>query len=115
MQNSNAEGAFLQIIDDFTLHGMLMRHRSSHCSCLSDRGALADTRRIDHEIKGSSIYAFVSLHSGHDFSDAIKKELVQSVRQQIGAFAVPDVIHWAPGELLSLSGQEKFSRLGGSN
>ena len=53
--------------------------------------------RIDHEIKGSSIYAFVSLHGGHKFSDSIKKELAQTVREQIGAFAVPDTIHWAPG------------------
>ena len=59
--------------------------------------ACAHCCRIDHEIKGSSIYAFVSLADGHKFSDAIKKDLSQTVRQQIGAFAVPDVIHWAPG------------------
>lgn len=56
------------------------------------------TCRFDHDIKGQGIYAFVTLHDGHEFSDAIRKDLVKTVREQIGAFAAPDVIHWAPGE-----------------
>ena len=36
-------------------------------------------------------------HQGVDYDDKLKKELVMSVREQIGAFAAPDVIHWAPG------------------
>jgi acetyl-CoA synthetase len=54
--------------------------------------------RYDHDIKGQGIYAYVSLHEGYDFSDDIRKDLVKTVREQIGAFAAPDVIHWAPGE-----------------
>ena len=36
--------------------------------------------------------------SGSDTPDiaALKKELLASVRNTIGAFAAPDVIHWAP-------------------
>lgn len=36
--------------------------------------------------------------SGNDTPDiaALKKELLASVRNTIGAFAAPDVIHWAP-------------------
>ena len=47
-------------------------------------------------MKGQSIYAYVVLASGNEPSDALKKALAQVVRQQIGAFAVPDTIHWAP-------------------
>ena len=43
------------------------------------------------------IYAYVTLNEGVGYSDALKKELVMGVREQIGAFAAPDVIHWAPG------------------
>jgi hypothetical protein len=30
-------------------------------------------------------------------SKAVRDSLVAAVREQIGAFAAPDVIHWAPG------------------
>lgn len=46
----------------------------------------------------AGIYAFVSLKDALEPSDALKKEMVQTVRSEIGAFASPDVIHWAPGE-----------------
>ncbi len=39
----------------------------------------------------------MTLHDGNDFSEDIRKDLVKTVREQIGAFAAPDVIHWAPG------------------
>ena len=32
-----------------------------------------------------------------EYSPELKKELVKTVRGHIGAFAAPDVIHWAPG------------------
>ena len=56
--------------------------------------------RTPHAVKGESIYAFVTLseeaqRSGNLLS--IKKELIAHVRKHIGAFAAPDVIHWAPG------------------
>ena len=53
--------------------------------------------RFDHNIKGQGIYAFVTLHDGNDYSEEIRKDLVKTVREQIGAFAAPDVVHWAPG------------------
>ena len=58
--------------------------------------------RFDHDIKGQGIYAYVTLHDGNDFSEDIRKDLVKTVREQIGAFAAPDVIHWAPGQPMSL-------------
>ena len=53
--------------------------------------------RFDHDIKGQGIYAYVTLHEGNNYSEDIRKDLVKTVREQIGAFAAPDVIHWAPG------------------
>ena len=44
------------------------------------------------------IYAYCTLNDGVEYTDGLKKELVMAVREQIGAFAAPDVIHWAPGE-----------------
>ncbi len=34
---------------------------------------------------------------GQEYSEELRKQLVQVVRAEIGAFAAPDVIHWAPG------------------
>ena len=39
----------------------------------------------------------LALSQDVEYDDKLKKELVMSVRDQIGAFAAPDVIHWAPG------------------
>ena len=33
-----------------------------------------------------------------EYTPELKKELVKTVRGHIGAFAAPDVIHWAPGQ-----------------
>ena len=51
-------------------------------------------------MKGESIYAFVTLTEEGQRSGSTmetKKMLIAHVRKQIGAFAAPDVIHWAPG------------------
>ncbi len=58
-----------------------------------------------HDIKGQGIYAYVTLGVGQDYTDALKKELVQHVRQQIGPIAAPDVIHWAPALPKTRSGK----------
>jgi len=49
---------------------------------------------FDHPIKGQGIYAYVTLMEGTEPSEDLRKELVQTVRGTIGAFAAPDVIHW---------------------
>jgi acetyl-CoA synthetase len=48
-----------------------------------------------HKIKGQSIYAFVTLNTGVEKSDDLKKELVQHVRKEIGPIATPEIIQWA--------------------
>lgn len=55
--------------------------------------------RVDHNIKGQGIYAYVVLAEGTKPSAEMKKKLNDVVRNQIGSFAVPDTIHWAPGDL----------------
>ncbi|MGZ3769900.1 MAG: acetate--CoA ligase [Bdellovibrio sp.] len=49
-----------------------------------------------HDIKGQGIYAFVTVKSGEEHTDELKKELVQTVRKEIGPIATPDLIQWAP-------------------
>jgi acetyl-CoA synthetase len=60
-----------------------------------------------HSIKGEGIYAYVLLNSGFEHSD--REELIgalkQQVRNAIGAFAAPDVIHIASGLPKTRSGK----------
>ena len=58
-----------------------------------------------HEIKGQGIYAYVTLSAGNEPSDEVRRALLGIVREQIGAFATPDVIQWAPGLPKTRSGK----------
>jgi len=58
-----------------------------------------------HDIKGQGIYAYVTLMSGHDPSEELKKTLVQWVRKEIGPIATPDHIQFAPGLPKTRSGK----------
>jgi len=58
-----------------------------------------------HEMKGQGIYCYVTLKQGEEGSEDLKKELVQLVREEIGAIAKPDVIQWAPGLPKTRSGK----------
>lgn len=58
-----------------------------------------------HDIKGQGIYAYVTLMSGVEASDDLRKDLVQHVRKEIGAFAAPDLLQWAPGLPKTRSGK----------
>ena len=58
-----------------------------------------------HAIKGQGIYAYVTPMLNASTSDALKDELVQMVRKEIGPFARPDVIQWAPGLPKTRSGK----------
>lgn len=49
-----------------------------------------------HDIKGQGIYAFVTLRSGETPSEDLRKDLIQTVRKEIGPIATPDLIQWAP-------------------
>src|SRR3954469_10867440 len=58
-----------------------------------------------HDIKGTAIYAFVTLNAGEEGSDALTKELVQEVRHDIGALAAPEKIHFTPALPKTRSGK----------
>ena len=58
-----------------------------------------------HEIKGQGIYAYVTLMTGLDSSEELRRELVQFVSKEIGAFAKPEVIQFAPGLPKTRSGK----------
>ncbi|MDH3405528.1 MAG: AMP-binding protein, partial [Gammaproteobacteria bacterium] len=58
-----------------------------------------------HDIKGQGIYCYVTLKVGVESNDALRKELVQQVRKEIGPFANPDAIQWAPGLPKTRSGK----------
>jgi acetyl-CoA synthetase len=58
-----------------------------------------------HEIKGQGIYAYVTLTVSAEPSEALKAALTQWVRREIGPFAAPDVIQFAPGLPKTRSGK----------
>ncbi|MGB2486856.1 MAG: acetate--CoA ligase [Candidatus Puniceispirillaceae bacterium] len=58
-----------------------------------------------HEIKGQGIYAYVTLNIGETADEALRKELRQWVRSEIGPIASPDLLQWAPGLPKTRSGK----------
>ncbi len=70
-----------------------------------DKVAEAAVVAYPHDIKGQGIYAYVTLMEGTVGDDAIKQELFELVRRQIGAIAIPDIIQWAPNLPKTRSGK----------
>jgi len=66
-------------------------------SALVHHPAVAEAAVVgaNDEIKGHRVYAFVTLNADVKPSDELKKELMQTVREAIGAIAVPEHIQWA--------------------
>jgi acetyl-CoA synthetase len=60
---------------------------------------------MPHEIKGQGIYAFVTTNADVEPDEALRKELIQWVRHEIGPIATPDVIQFAPGLPKTRSGK----------
>ena len=58
-----------------------------------------------HDIKGQGIYCYVTLMEGEEPSEALQKELVAHVRNEIGPIASPDKIQFAPGLPKTRSGK----------
>jgi len=58
-----------------------------------------------HDIKGQSIYAYVTLNTGVEKTDDLKKELTVHVRKEIGPIATPEKIQWADGLPKTRSGK----------
>ncbi|WP_294248820.1 acetate--CoA ligase [uncultured Sphingomonas sp.] len=60
---------------------------------------------MPHDVKGQGIYAFVTLNAGVDEDEALRAELVQWVRREIGPIATPDALQFAPGLPKTRSGK----------
>ncbi|QRM36126.1 acetate--CoA ligase [Microvirga sp. VF16] len=58
-----------------------------------------------HDIKGQGIYAYVTLMTGEQPSEDLRKELVAWVRKEIGPIASPDLIQFAPSLPKTRSGK----------
>ncbi|NBD29515.1 MAG: acetate--CoA ligase [Alphaproteobacteria bacterium] len=58
-----------------------------------------------HDIKGQGIYCYVTLMTGEEPSEELRKELRGWVRREIGPIASPDLIQWAPGLPKTRSGK----------
>ena len=60
---------------------------------------------MPHEIKGQTLYAFVTVIGGVEENDELKKELIKHVRKEIGPIATPEAIQFAPSLPKTRSGK----------
>ena len=76
-------------------------------SALVAHGDVAESAVVGfpHEVKGEGIYAFVTLNAGVEYTEELRSELKQQVRNVIGPIATPDQIHWAPALPKTRSGK----------
>ena len=58
-----------------------------------------------HDIKGQGIYVYVTLKTGVDSSEELRKELIQWVAKEISPIAKPDLLQWAPSLPKTRSGK----------
>ncbi|MGI9251420.1 MAG: acetate--CoA ligase [Pseudohongiellaceae bacterium] len=72
---------------------------------LHDSVAEAAVVGCPHPIKGQAIYAFVTLMDGSPPSPVLRDKLIQFVSKEIGAFAKPEIIQFAPGLPKTRSGK----------
>ncbi len=72
---------------------------------LHDAVAEAAVVGYPHDVKGQGIYAFVTLMQGIEVSEALQKELLALVGKEIGSFAKPELLQWAPGLPKTRSGK----------
>jgi acetyl-CoA synthetase len=76
-------------------------------SALVSHPAVAEAAVVGypHAIKGQGVYAYVTLAFDHAPTEVLRADLVKWVRREIGPFAAPDVIQWAPGLPKTRSGK----------
>ena len=72
---------------------------------LHDAVAEAAVVGYPHDVKGQGIYAYVTLMNGQEPSDELKTDLLALVGKEIGSFAKPELIQWAPGLPKTRSGK----------
>ncbi|WP_150301420.1 acetate--CoA ligase [Pseudomonas profundi] len=72
---------------------------------LHDAVAEAAVIGCPHDIKGQCIYAYITPMHGVTPSDELVQEVRAFVAEQVGAFAKPDFVQWAPGLPKTRSGK----------
>ena len=72
---------------------------------LHDSIAEAAVVGYPHDVKGMGIYAFVTPMDGVVANDELKKQLLAHVSTEIGSFAKPELIQWAPALPKTRSGK----------
>ncbi|MFZ3483133.1 acetate--CoA ligase [Sphingomonas sp. 3-13AW] len=60
---------------------------------------------MPHDVKGQGIYAYVTLNAGEEGDVALRKELIQWVRREIGPIATPDALQFTPSLPKTRSGK----------
>ena len=58
-----------------------------------------------HDVKGQGVYCFVTLNADVTPTDVLQADLKGWVRREIGAFAAPDIVQFAPGLPKTRSGK----------
>jgi len=58
-----------------------------------------------HEIKGQAIYAYITLKEESDNPNKVRSEIINSVVEQIGKIAKPEIIQFVPGLPKTRSGK----------
>jgi acetyl-CoA synthetase len=71
----------------------------------NDKVAEAAVVGYPHDVKGQGIYCFVTLKADVVPTDVLQAELKGWVRREIGPFAAPDVVQFAPGLPKTRSGK----------
>lgn len=76
-------------------------------SALTHHPAVAEAAVVGfpHDIKGQGIFAYVTLKKDVQKSEQLKKDLIATVRKEIGPIATPDQILWADGLPKTRSGK----------
>ena len=76
-------------------------------SALDGHEAVAEAAVVGfpHDIKGQGVYAFVTLNHDQQPSETLEADLKGWVRKEIGPFAAPDVLQFAPGLPKTRSGK----------
>ncbi|XP_026775916.3 acetyl-coenzyme A synthetase, cytoplasmic isoform X1 [Pangasianodon hypophthalmus] len=76
-------------------------------SALVEHEAVAEAAVVGtpHPVKGESLYCFVTLNDGINYTATLEAELKKQVREKIGAIATPDYIQNAPGLPKTRSGK----------
>jgi len=112
----SGDGAHVDMDGDFWIMGRIddvlnvSGHRLGTAeleSALVSHASVAESAVVGypHDVKGEGIYAYVILKGGVQDSDALRSELINHVREEIGPIAKPDKLQFTAGLPKTRSGK----------